>query len=173
MYRFKHLKSDTYTYRFPHVHLIQLLTLNFFWILFQLNHQTHVIHIFWYRGLQGSWRESVPYWTSRWLPATGIVSLSPGRRRGWKVQLLCVIGFCVSMCTNAYYIYIYTYIWICMNSHECQLLEWHPDLSVEISKPWTTRSCARVVCHDGRLHRTGRRLEMLHKKFVLVPRWTE
>lgn len=30
-----------------------------------------------------------------------------------------------------------------------------------------SRSCARVVCHDGRLHRTGRRLEMLHKKFVL------
>ncbi|CAK9009705.1 unnamed protein product [Durusdinium trenchii] len=30
-----------------------------------------------------------------------------------------------------------------------------------------SRSAARVVCHDGRLHRTGRRLEMLHKKFVL------
>jgi len=25
----------------------------------------------------------------------------------------------------------------------------------------------RIVCHDGRLHRTGRRLEMTHRKFVL------
>ena len=31
------------------------------------------------------------------------------------------------------------------------------------------RRDARVVCHDGRLHRTGRRLEMTHKKFTLVP----
>lgn len=26
---------------------------------------------------------------------------------------------------------------------------------------------SRVVCHDGRMHRTGRRLEMIHKNFVL------
>eukprot|EP00434_Breviolum_minutum_P011549 symbB.v1.2.010184.t1/scaffold664.1/size175145/4 len=38
---------------------------------------------------------------------------------------------------------------------------------------WTSRSCARVVCHDGRLHRTGRRLEMLHKKFVLDKAYDE
>ncbi|CAE7155904.1 DSK1 [Symbiodinium pilosum] len=30
-----------------------------------------------------------------------------------------------------------------------------------------SRLFARVVCHDGRLHRTGRRLEMTHKKFIL------
>ncbi|CAE7887541.1 DSK1 [Symbiodinium sp. KB8] len=30
-----------------------------------------------------------------------------------------------------------------------------------------SRRDARVVCHDGRLHRTGRRLEMTHKKFTL------
>ena len=44
---------------------------------------------------------------------------------------------------------------------------------VTVSRPGQTcllvppRSAGRVVCHDGRLHRTGRRLEMLHKKFVL------
>lgn len=100
------------------------LTLNFLWILFQLTIKAHVIHIRWYRGLQGSWRESVPYWTSRWLPATGIVSLSPGRRRGWKVLLLCVIGFCffptdvvLKLCK---YIYIYDYIWCLSSRCICQ-----------------------------------------------------
>ncbi|CAE7354894.1 KIN13B, partial [Symbiodinium natans] len=30
-----------------------------------------------------------------------------------------------------------------------------------------SRRDARIVCHDGRLHRTGRRLEVMHKKFTL------
>lgn len=184
MYRFKHLKSDIYTY-WPW----------FFFEPFQLT-------------IKPTWSISADIVGCKVHGAkASLIGLRGGCRRLGLCHCLqaddgidtaaVVIGFCffptgvvLKLCKYNIYIWYVSSRCICQSSLCVQMhiiyihLNLYESMNVscysdtptsQLKSPnlWTTRSCARVVCHDGRLHRTGRRLEMLHKKFVLVPRWTE